>query len=46
MGMTDRQFDSYLSKLLKLLMQALEVTPENKLLKEVVEELEADLKRP
>ena len=46
MGMTDRQFDSYRAMLLEMLRMALEKTPDNEILKKVVENLEAELKRP
>jgi len=46
MGMTDRQFDSYQARLLKILKLALIETPGNKILKELITEIEAELKRP
>ena len=46
MGMTDRQFDSYQARLLFTLRIALEESPDNKTLKRLIEELEAELKRP
>ena len=46
MGMTDRQFDSHQARLLKILKLALAETPQNKILAELVEEIEAELKRP
>ena len=46
MGMTDRQFDSYTEAQIFILKQALAATPENAILKEYIEKLEASLKRP
>ena len=46
MGMTDRQFDSYLTMLLGRLKAALKESPENEALKELIAEIEAELKRP
>ena len=46
MGMTDRQFDSYQARMLKILKTALAESPENETLKELIEEIEAELKRP
>jgi hypothetical protein len=46
MGMTDRQFDSYQARLLKILKEALKASPDNVMLKELVKEIEAELKRP
>ena len=46
MGMTDRQFDSYRTLLLKQLKEILAVTPENHKLEEFIRDLEAELKRP
>jgi len=46
MGMSDRQFDTYQSKLLWMLKKALLKTPENDVLEEIVDEIETDLKRP
>lgn len=46
MGMTDRQFDVHLIFLIKSLKEALAESPENKRLKELIEELDAVLKRP
>jgi len=46
MGMTDRQFDSYQAKILKILKIALAETPDNETLKEFIAEFEAELKRP
>ena len=44
--MTDRQFDSYQARLLKILKIALAETPQNKTLEELINEIEAELKRP
>ena len=46
MGMTDRQFDSYQSMLVSVLKEALELSPDNEKLKELVKKIEAELKRP
>ena len=46
MGMTDRQFDSYQARLLKILKSALAESPQNKTLQELIAEIEAELKRP
>ena len=46
MGMTDRQFDVHLVFLIKSLKEALAESPDNKRLKELIEELEAIMKRP
>jgi len=49
MGMTDRQFDSYQARLLKILKSALEEITEkgdSKELVELISEIEAELKRP
>ena len=49
MGMTDRQFDSYQSKLLRLLKKIDEEVSEkgeSRELKELITEIEAELKRP
>jgi len=46
MGMTDRQFDSYQARLLTILKKALEKSPDNEELSDLVKEIEAELKRP
>ena len=49
MGMTDRQFDSYQAKLLRSLKRAEEEFKEkgeSKELRELIAEIEAELKRP
>jgi len=46
MGMTDRQFDSYQARLLENLKTALKETPNNEVLKKLVDQIEAELKRP
>jgi hypothetical protein len=46
MGMTDRQFDVHLLFLIKTLKEALEESPDNKKLKDLIEELEIIMKRP
>ena len=46
MGMSDRQFEAYQAELLANLKRALEETPDNKTLKELVERIETQLKRP
>ncbi|MCL2616464.1 MAG: hypothetical protein FWD96_02315 [Defluviitaleaceae bacterium] len=46
MGMTDRQFDAYRSELLENLKAALLVSPDNELLRAMVERIEAELRRP
>ena len=46
MEMTDRQFDSYQARMLKILKTALAESPENATLKELISEIEAELKRP
>jgi len=46
MGMTDRQFDSYQAELLATLKVALKETPNNQTLKELIERIENQLKRP
>ena len=46
MGMTDRQFDSYQAMLLEILKEALALSPDNKVLRNLVEKIEAELKRP
>ena len=45
MGMTDRQFDAYQARLLRSLKRALEESPDNKELKGLIEEIEAELRR-
>ena len=46
MGMTDRQFDAYQAELLENLKTALELTPDNHLLRKLVERIEGQLQRP
>jgi len=46
MGMTDRQFDAYQARLLALLKAALEESPDSKKLQDLINEIEAELKRP
>ena len=49
MGMTDRQFDSYQARMLKLLIriaQEVKEKGESKELLELIEEIEKELKRP
>jgi hypothetical protein len=46
MGMTDRQFDSYQARLLTILKEAFELSPDNEKLKNLIQEIEAELKRP
>ena len=46
MGMTDRQFDSYQARLLRILKSALAETPNNKVLESLIDEIESELKRP
>lgn len=46
MGMTDRQFDSYQARLLEHLKIALNETPNNVTLKNLIDQLEAELRRP
>ena len=49
MGMTDRQFDSYQARLLRILNEILEETESDKIvekLKDLTKEIEAELKRP
>ena len=46
MGMTDRQFDSYQARLLRNLKEALKESPDNKILKELIADIESELKRP
>lgn len=46
MGMTDRQFDSYQSSLLRSLKEALNETPNNVRLQQLIKEIEAELRRP
>ena len=46
MGMTDRQFDSYQARLLSILKEALALSPDNDKLKQLIQEIEAELKRP
>ena len=49
MGMTDRQFDSYQAKLLRILKRVdeeIREKGESKELKELIAEIEAELKRP
>jgi hypothetical protein len=43
MGMTDPQWKSYLRALIAELKRALKVTPDNDVLKEMIERLEQDL---
>ena len=46
MGMTDRQFDAYQARMLRILRTALAKSPDNDELKSLIEEIEAELKRP
>jgi hypothetical protein len=46
MGMTDRQFDAYQSQLLMHLKNALKESPNNETLKELIAQIESELKRP
>ena len=46
MGMTDRQFDAYQTRLLRLLEAALKDSPDNEKLQEIIKDIEAELKRP
>jgi len=46
MGMTDRQFDSYQARLLSILKEALKDSPDNEKLKQLIQQIEAELKRP
>lgn len=50
MGMTDRQFDSYQKRTLNILQKAQEENVakgvENKILSELIKEIEEELKRP
>ena len=46
MGMTDRQFDAYQQLLLRNLQEALVLSPDNQKLKNMIEDIEANLKRP
>lgn len=46
MGMTDRQFDSYHARLLSILKEILEESPDNEKLKKLIQQIEAELKRP
>lgn len=46
MGMTDKQFESYQAKMLKLLKLAFAEAPNAKLLGEIITDLEAELKKP
>jgi hypothetical protein len=46
MGMTDRQFDTFLMMLLDRLKKALELSPDNEELQGFIAELEAQLRRP
>ena len=49
MGMTDRQFDSYQARLLKLLkriQEEVKAKGESKELAELIEEIEKELRRP
>lgn len=46
LGMTDRQFDVHQARLLKILKMALVETPGNKILAELIAEIEAELQRP
>jgi len=45
-GMTDRQFDSYQARLLIILKEILEESPDNEKLKNLVRQIEEELKRP
>lgn len=44
--MTDRQFDSYQARMLALLQEALELSPDNEKLKKLIAQIEAELRRP
>jgi len=44
--MTDRQFDSYQALFLMNLEEALKLTPNNEKLKEIIKQIESELKRP
>jgi len=49
MGMTDRQFDSYQARLLRLLVkiqEEIKAKGESKELEELIKEIEKELKRP
>jgi len=46
MGMTDRQFDSYQAQLLMNLKIALKESPDNVMLKRIIDRIESELKRP
>jgi len=49
MGMTDRQFDSYHARLLRLLIkieEEVKAKGESKELEELIKEIERELKRP
>jgi len=46
MGMTDRQFDAYQAKILRILKKISEKSPDNEELKDFINEIEAELKRP
>ena len=46
MGMTDRQFDSYQARLLDILKEAFALSPDNPKLKKLIQDIEAELKRP
>jgi len=46
MGMSDRQFDAYRSELLVNLKAALQLSPDNELLRATVDRLESELRRP
>ena len=44
MGMTDMQFKAFLRELLMSLKDALEITPDNKKIKDMIERLEETLR--
>jgi len=46
MGMSDRQFDAYRAELLENLRTALAASPENEILRKMVERIDAELRRP
>jgi Txe/YoeB family toxin of Txe-Axe toxin-antitoxin module len=49
MGMTDRQFDSYQARLLRVIKEILEETDKDKIIgkfEALAQEIEAELKRP
>ena len=43
MGMTDKQFSSHLRALIAEIKRALEISPDNKVLQELLTRLQADL---